>query len=110
MYVKAHLGDGHWKLWDVDSDLEYQGQRSFVLWEVPNDGLSDALPEGIPYVHADVRHVHPHVEEQQDSGPPLVHWVAWITHDARHLLITSGDVYLMNEQGQTIESLRGAVD
>lgn len=113
MIVKAHLGDGHWGLWEAEFDLTFLGHNCFI--DVPvvheentdHDYWSDDRfplpgPEGLIHVH--------YTQSRDDGDPPkdmhLMRWVRWYTAGQTHLLITDGPVYICNDRGDTIEALR----
>lgn len=105
MIVKAARGNGQWQLWQADFELQFLGHNSGVvvpstdpdLWDhehIPTDDVDRLIfldPEGWT--------------RKSDAVEMMVRWVKWYTSPETHLLVTNGPVYILNDDGQTIEAL-----
>lgn len=110
MMIKANIGNGEWKLFQAGTDVEFQSSQKFTDVEPDYDydyWSDDRFPKpdegGRFYVY------YPSYEESgqiMDNGRIGVRWVTWVNQDARQTLVTDGPVYILNDQGTTVEALR----
>lgn len=127
MLIKAHAGDGIWELFPAAGSVRF----SDTTLDVPNqdvtfdcsrepDGADDSdrrldycvdfhVPHAKWLHHFNV-HEHERITRGAEEPPPerrREHWVYWVNADGDdHTLITDSVVFLCNERGDTIESLR----
>lgn len=115
LLVKALAENDAWEVFEAHKHLRYLGNRYFI--EIPifvNDNAylehdigrvtTDQLPP------ADITHftclMNPN-DQDVETTKGLFHWVTWRDQfDETHRLVTDGPVYICNERGDTIESLR----
>jgi hypothetical protein len=115
MIIKAYAGDGSWNLYE-GTDVEYLGPQNYVHVSFP-DGREDggySTDERFPTTGDDVLHIIHSGAVLADShatdGPyRLMRWVKWFDHrdrTRRTVLITDGPVFICNDRGDTVESIR----
>lgn len=114
MFIKAHCGDGVFDVYEGER-ISFLGQGCAV--EIPAEedaeregyhfSVDERFPVGQDYTH--VVYTAPPLEPERDGNRiRLVRWVQWY-HPVReecHLLVSDGEIYLLNERGDTVEALR----
>lgn len=116
LLVKHHVGHGAWHVHETFGGLEFTGPH--VLTEIlasPTGGRYGlSTPDGRDFWAAEMDRLPRHDLEAEvvlvslsEEGRTWVRWVSWLNERGeRELLVTDAPVYLMNERGNTVESLR----
>lgn len=104
LLVKTHVGDGAWKIFEADRDVEWLGSHAMI--EIPaHDDHDFWEDERFPTDDTGTLHMPEcHVLEVRSR---FVHWAKWF--DAKgvgHILITSDPIFICNDRGDTIEAIR----
>jgi hypothetical protein len=116
MIIKANVGEGGWRLFDDASQVEFLDRQShIVVAEGDHDFKSD---ERFPSPsNGDANHLihvvqlqepiqNTHFQGYGTEPYRLMRWVTWRTGTTYHSLITDSEVFILNDQGATVEALR----
>lgn len=107
MIIKTRLNNGAWKVFQ-GLDVEYLDRRSKI--ELPSDLIVDDILHGeVSGLPSDWDTIH--VDEPfstNDSPITMGKWVKWEDPETGeiNLLVTCNEVYVCNDEGQTLEALR----
>lgn len=105
MIVKAATRKGQWQLWQADFELQFLGQNVGTV--VDNQDPDFWGHPDIPTDDVD-RLVFVDPEEfisTNEHVEMMVRWVKWYTSPETWMLVTTGPVYILNDEGRTIEAL-----
>lgn len=111
MIVKAYKGDGEWQLWQADFELQFLGGNT-EIWVAEHDH-DYWVDERFPTDDVDMLL---HVNDPNGLRAPakngdlsepgvFVRWVKWYTSPQTFMLVTNGPIYILNDEGRTIEAL-----
>lgn len=105
MLIKTHLGDGNWVMFEAHSELEYLGNNCAIELTVDDDTnlwKDSRFPtHGVDEIHCWI------TPDTADMNPAFVGWIKWRDRDwTRHMLVHQHPVFICNDRGDTVESIR----
>lgn len=111
MIIKASRGNGQWQLWQADFELQFLGHGTDIL--VPEDDHDYWDDDRFPTDDVDMLiHVDdpngqraPNAAGHEGRSDVFVKWVKWYTSPNTMMIVTNGPVYILNDEGRTIEAL-----
>lgn len=104
MYVKAVCGDGEFDLFEAGTQVSFSTTGVAIPPEGDHSFLED---ERFPQTGR--LHVRELDSLEPVEGPGglsrIVRWVRWAQDGHTHLVVTGRPVYILNDQGDTVEAL-----
>ncbi len=115
MYIKTHKGDGVWDLFEVaDGALEFTSNNCYVeVCGTQDEVIEYTFWDDKRFPTVDGRTIHYYPvnlllpDGGSDTHKAMVHWAKFTSPSGQeHMLISTEPFFIMNGQGDTVETLR----